>query len=497
MLHPRVPRTPRGARSPEPPVRRRLPGAMLAAALTTLIAVPVGALPAPSPAAAADELDATRFGGVNWAAPGDNFVDGPVVPEGLEESDSYATVRAKADAVYSGFESTVGANTVRLPVNTYSVPGTAWGDAYFGAVDAATDRGMQVILSYWEDGASSGGRVVDEAAFYSMWDAVVDEYGSDDLVYFESMNEPHGYSASEWADFAIDWVERYPSLPRDRIIVSGSGYNGEVVSVCGDSRLDGTYVALHLYAFQFDSMSYDEWIDLFRSRIGDCGTRTVLDEFGAPMDDGLDYNDPDSSDNFVRYIRAATDTVHDLGMGAVYWPALGGKHTVRPDHDWYSLYALHGSGTDLSLSVRNQTGIDRLEYAFGLGDDTPGTGLENVGVPGCLDVPGGTRENRTQVQVWDCNGGSNQQWTRTSTGEITVYGGEKCLDALGGGAADGTRVGIYDCNGQDNQKWAFHSDNTLRSVSSGLCLDVSRDTSRAQLWSCWGGDNQQWQVVRN
>ncbi|WP_121183973.1 ricin-type beta-trefoil lectin domain protein [Nocardiopsis sp. Huas11] len=482
---------------------------MLTAALTTLLAVPAGAASAASPAAAAPaapvtpaapaaeaaELDASRFGGVNWAAPGDNFIDGPVVPEGLSESDDYATVRAKADAVYSGFESTVGANTVRLPINTYSVPGTAWGDAYFGAVDAATDRGMQVILSYWEDGAASGGRIDDEAAFFAMWDAVVDEYGSTDLVYFEPMNEPHGYSASAWADLAVDWVERYPSVPRDRMIVSGSGYNGEVVSVCGDSRLDGTYVSLHLYAFQFDSMSYDEWVNLFRERIGSCGARTVLDEFGAPMDDGRDYNESDSSDNFVRYIRAATDTVQDLGMGSVYWPALGGKHTYRPDYDWYSLFALHGSGTDLSLSVRNPTGIDRLTYAFGLSGRTPDTGLANVGVPGCLDVPGGTQENRTQVQIYDCNGGSNQQWTRTATGEITVYGGAKCLDALGGAGDDGTRVGIYDCNGQDNQRWTFHSDGTLRSAASGLCLDVSRETSKAQLWSCWGGDNQQWQVV--
>ncbi|MFE3459258.1 ricin-type beta-trefoil lectin domain protein [Nocardiopsis aegyptia] len=494
MLHPRVARTPRGGRSPEPPAHRRLLRVMLAASLTTLLAVPVGIMSAAPPAAAAD-LDASQFAGVNWAVPGDNFVDGPLVLEGLDRSDDYATVSAKADAVYSGFQSTVGANTVRLPVNTYSVPGTDWGDAYAGAIDAATARGMKVILGYWEDGASSGGRIVDEAAFDEMWDALVDEYGSNGLVYFQPMNEPHGYSAGAWADIAADWVARYPSVPRDRIVVSGSGYNSEVTSVCGDSRLDGTHLSLHIYAFQFDSMSYDEWIGLFRDRIGSCGTRTILDEFGAPMDDGRDYNEPNSSDNFVRYMRAATDTVHDLDMGAVYWPALGGKHTYRPDYDWYSLYALHGSGTDLTLSVRNPTQIDRLEYAFGLDDGTPDTGLENVGVPGCLDVPGSTRENRTQVQIWDCNGGANQQWTRTASGEITVYDGAKCLDALGGGATDGTRVGIYDCNGQDNQKWTFHSDGTLRSDASGLCLDVGRDTAKAQLWSCWGGDNQRWQVT--
>ena len=102
MLHPRVARTPRGDRSLEPPAQRRLFRAMMTAALTALLAVPAGAL-SDAPPAAADEpaapaaaadLDASRFGGVNWAVPGDNFVDGPLVPEGLDRSDGYATVRA-------------------------------------------------------------------------------------------------------------------------------------------------------------------------------------------------------------------------------------------------------------------------------------------------------------------------------------------------------------------------------------------------------------------
>ncbi|MFE9399096.1 RICIN domain-containing protein [Streptomyces flavidovirens] len=33
----------------------------------------------------------------------------------------------------------------------------------------------------------------------------------------------------------------------------------------------------------------------------------------------------------------------------------------------------------------------------------------------------------------------------------------------------------------------------MRGVQSGLCLDVSQSTSKAQLWSCWGGSNQKWQ----
>ena len=37
----------------------------------------------------------------------------------------------------------LGANTVRLPINTYSV-GTAWWNSYTGVVDSATARGLHV-----------------------------------------------------------------------------------------------------------------------------------------------------------------------------------------------------------------------------------------------------------------------------------------------------------------------------------------------------------------
>ncbi|MGP4113710.1 cellulase family glycosylhydrolase [Streptomyces sp. 4N509B] len=359
----------RQAGGPHPRARRHR--RVLATALAALVAVPLAALPSAAATTAATTptpapLAATDFRGVNWAMPGDNFTDGPVVPEGLNETDSYETVKAKAAAVYRGFADTIGVNTVRLPVNTSSVPGTPWGDAYAGAVDAAVEAGFRVILSYWEDGASSGGRIVDAGAFNAMWDAVVDRWEADSQVHFEPMNEPHGYSAGDWANVAATWIADRPSVPRERILVSGHGFNGDVTSVCRDSRLDGTYLSLHLYAFQFGEMSYDAWLGLFRSRIGDCGSRTILDEFGAPTDDGRDYNNANSTDNFVRYVRAATDTVRDARMGAVYWPALGGKHTVRPDYDWYSLYALEGSGTNLTLRLRNTTMADRLQHAWAI-----------------------------------------------------------------------------------------------------------------------------------
>ncbi|MCG5216447.1 endo-1,4-beta-xylanase [Streptosporangium soli] len=121
-----------------------------------------------------------------------------------------------------------------------------------------------------------------------------------------------------------------------------------------------------------------------------------------------------------------------------------------------------------------------------------GTGqVKGVASGRCLDVPGSSTTDGTAVQLWDCNGQSNQRWTQTSAGELQVYG-NKCLDA--GGTGNGAKIQIYSCWGGDNQKWRVNSDGTIVGVQSGLCLDAAGagNGTGLQLYSCWGGSNQKW-----
>ncbi|MEV6329213.1 endo-1,4-beta-xylanase [Streptomyces sp. NPDC051909] len=125
---------------------------------------------------------------------------------------------------------------------------------------------------------------------------------------------------------------------------------------------------------------------------------------------------------------------------------------------------------------------------------TPGSGqIKGVASGRCLDVPGASTTDGTQLNLWDCNNRTNQQWTYTAAGELRVYG-DKCLDA--GGTGNGTKVQIYSCWGGDNQKWRLNSDGTIVGVQSGLCLDaVANGTANGtliQLYSCWNGGNQRW-----
>lgn len=56
---------------------------------------PSGCLPYPSPVRRRP-APKQAVPGVNWAPPGDNFTTGLLVLDGLNQSDSYATVRVKA-----------------------------------------------------------------------------------------------------------------------------------------------------------------------------------------------------------------------------------------------------------------------------------------------------------------------------------------------------------------------------------------------------------------
>ncbi|MDH6484727.1 non-reducing end alpha-L-arabinofuranosidase family hydrolase [Streptomyces sp. SAI-127] len=113
----------------------------------------------------------------------------------------------------------------------------------------------------------------------------------------------------------------------------------------------------------------------------------------------------------------------------------------------------------------------------------------------CLDVAGFSQTDGANVHIWDCHGGTNQQWTLTDSDQLTVYG-NKCLDVRGGATTPGTPVQIWTCNGSDNQQWRVNPDGTIVGVRSGLCLEVSgwgkANGTGVQIWSCHGGANQKW-----
>jgi O-glycosyl hydrolase len=204
----------------------------------------------------------------------------------------------------------------------------------------------------------------------------------------------------------------------------------------------------------------------------------------------------------VTTLRSGTATA--LGTGS--WHTLSltfSGSTITAVADGATL----GSVTDSTFSA-GQVGIgasqgetaqyDNLQVASGSGGGSGGGSaavLRNTNASRCLDVPGKVQTNGTQLNLWDCNGGTNQQWTNTSGKQLQVYG-SKCLDAENAGTAAGTRAVITDCNSQADQQWNLNADGTVTGVQSGLCLDAyakgTANGTKVVLWTCNGGNNQKW-----
>ncbi|MDX8142395.1 arabinofuranosidase catalytic domain-containing protein [Lentzea sp. BCCO 10_0061] len=122
--------------------------------------------------------------------------------------------------------------------------------------------------------------------------------------------------------------------------------------------------------------------------------------------------------------------------------------------------------------------------------------VRSVAAGRCLDVNAGSTAAGTPLQIWDCNGGTNQTWTRTASGQLTVYSGDSTRCAAASGSQTGAAVVIAACDGGAGQRWQFNANGTVSSAQSGLCLDVNgaatANGTKTILWTCHGGGNQQW-----
>jgi hypothetical protein len=153
------------------------------------------------------------------------------------------------------------------------------------------------------------------------------------------------------------------------------------------------------------------------------------------------------------------------------------------------------NGATVSMTCRSSWTIDTTTGVVGTGGGTDTTALRAVGSNRCLDVPGSTTTNGTQTEIYDCNGGANQQWTYNASKQLVGIGG-KCLDVNGQSTTPGAKVDIYTCNGGTNQQWNLNSNGTVTGLQSGLCLDVTgaatANGTKVEVWTCNGGANQQW-----
>ena len=126
-----------------------------------------------------------------------------------------------------------------------------------------------------------------------------------------------------------------------------------------------------------------------------------------------------------------------------------------------------------------------------------GVPIRNFGNRKCLDV---ATQNNYVVQLWSCNGQSQQQWAENWTGSTLQMANQrvagKCLGVEGNATFDGARVVVQPCGFASTNWTVSFANNTgsgwheqLLNTNSGRCLDLLDNNpangTPIQLWDCW------------
>jgi polypeptide N-acetylgalactosaminyltransferase len=104
----------------------------------------------------------------------------------------------------------------------------------------------------------------------------------------------------------------------------------------------------------------------------------------------------------------------------------------------------------------------------------------------CFDASISKASNNPPINVNLCYPNTpNQIWMLSKTGEIRRD--EGCIDYAG------QYVMVYPCHGMlGNQEWTYGTDNTIRQVTSNLCIELAASGRKLEMKPCVGTDRQIW-----
>jgi hypothetical protein len=271
----------------------------------------------------------------NWADQGDNFQNGALVLTGMSAADSYATVLAESNAILSGFQSVLGANSVRIPINeTTANTATTWA-AYKGVIDAAISQNMKIMIGYWLPPGTN--HIPDTTTWYAMWQVVVNAYATNEFVYFDVFNEPSGYSATDFITLVVNWKAQYPTVPPDHIVVAGTTTDIDVNVQGADPRLTASYLNIHIYDNGTETAATAE--ANLRTHVGPYYYRTIVSEYAGG----------------TAFLTGLTTQMKAWEMGSCFWAGLEGTSGIAK---------LNGTAPNYTLTVNNASELTLIQSGW-------------------------------------------------------------------------------------------------------------------------------------
>ena len=389
------------------------------------------------------------------------------------------------------------------------------------AAQAYVNSWADLLASYGVDYVKMDGVGDGDIGDVKAWSQALDQSGR--TIHFQLSNSLDVNNGKTWAQYANGWridgdiecycstltnwnnvAQRFNDLPA-WVRYDGSGGWGDPDSVevgnGSSTGLTATERQTQLTLWAISSAPLVLGTDLTHMDSGDLALLTNdevlgVDRAGHPAHP---VNQGAQQQTWWAYNGDGTYTVGLFNLGAstanvtANFSDLGftGSAAVR---DLWSHTDLGSSTTSYTASVPSH-GSALLRVTPAAGDGTIGVPMVSKLSGRCADSPQGTTYNTVQLEVWDCNGGPNQNVVYNSGAKTLKLEG-KCFDAYNQQTTAGTPVEMFDCNGQGNQQWTQNADGTFTGVQSGMCLDVTGTTNPdgagLELWPCNGGANQQW-----
>ena len=246
--------------------------AVAAAALTLLAATP------------AQAFSTSWVHGGNWAS-ADGIITDIQYPIGISSSTTPTQAAAVADTVASDLNG-IGVNFVRIPINpaTVSRPGNDW-TVEQALVNELIHDGMTVDLCCFYVDWENSGTITNLNWWETMWTTVDGVYGNNTSVYYEPINEPHGYSTNDLEIIYQDFLNLNLTKGQGSYILDGTGYADHVATL-GGWLSDNKYsclLAVHDYPFWMSSNNHtvSAWQSQLSGEVGNYSSRTIMTEMGG------------------------------------------------------------------------------------------------------------------------------------------------------------------------------------------------------------------------
>ncbi len=159
---------------------------------------------------------------------------------------------------YNYWAQDVGSNVIRLPFTWERLQPQAYGELdqeYLGylkdSVDWAKENGMTIALDL-HNYARYDGQVTDAGKLSDVWGKLANEFGGDNSVWFNLMNEPYHIDAGHWANITQEVVNDLRSDGvNNKLLLSGTAWSGahSWISSGNASAYEGFHDPMNNFAF--------------------------------------------------------------------------------------------------------------------------------------------------------------------------------------------------------------------------------------------------------